>query len=231
MRATMSELLDTTILSLLSIADPNNLFATILADPPWPSKSHPEGVPRNRWIGTNMRPSYQTLKAAEILALPVGDIAAPDSVLVMWATWMHLDLALKCIDAWGFRYATGMPWLKVCAGQELKPIFGPGVWFQHCTELVLIGRRGKPFGKMGNPRPARKGIVIAPRGEEHSEKPEEVQDWIDGAGFPGPKLEMFARRTRPGWASWGDEVANADTAGNAAEPAPDQCPDEDRPDQ
>lgn len=220
--------------SLLSVCDPNQPFGTILADPAWPSKSHPPDTARDRWIGTNMRPRYRTMKPEDLINLPVAAISAPDSVLVLWSTWMHLDLAMRCIEAWGFRYATGMPWLKVTKGSVggdggqmdsphpvIRPIFGPGVWFQHCTELVLIGRRGRPFGELGNPRPARKGIVVAPRGEEHSEKPREVQDWIDAAGFPGPKLEMFARRTRPGWVCWGDEVdAGRSDSSTQAEGAP-----------
>lgn len=181
-------------------------FGTILCDAPWPSGSTPKGVKRDRWIGTNMRPRYSTMKAKDILGLPVDQIAAPDAILVMWATWMHLDLAIYVMNEWGFKFSTGMPWLKVTKGSTdscIKPIYGPGVWMQHCTELVLIGRRGRPFGKMGNPRPARKGIIVSPRGE-HSEKPEELRRWIVMKDFPSPRIELFARKKYVGWASWGD---------------------------
>lgn len=180
-------------------------FHTILSDHPWPSSSTP-GKKRDHWMKTNMKPRYGTMTAKQLLELPVGHLAHEDAVLVMWATWMHLDLAMKCIDAYGFRYCAGFPWLKVCKSISggLKPIYGPGVWAQGCTELVLIARRGRPFGNQGNPRPARKGIIIAPR-QEHSRKPEELQNWIDEK-FPNPKIELFARRTRPGWTSWGEEL-------------------------
>jgi N6-adenosine-specific RNA methylase IME4 len=148
----------------------------------------------------------------EIAELPVDQIASKDAVLLMWCTWGNLYNAMFLMDEWRFNYATGMPWLKTLRplGQLhrrhiMAPIFGMGVWFQHCTELLLIGRRGRPFGKMGNPRPARKGIVISPR-LEHSRKPEEVQLWVESAGFPKPLLEMFARRPRRNWTTWGDEV-------------------------
>ena len=189
-------------------------FRTILADPPWPSASSES---RRSWIRDRTRPRYNTMKPVEIISMPVDRITAKDAVLVLWSTWMHLPLAMEIISAWGFRYCTGMPWLKVCQPTNrdypllphhrlgaLRPIYGPGAWFQHCTELILIARRGKPFGKLGNPRPARKGIIIAPR-REHSRKPDELQDWID-AKFPGPKLELFARRKRAGWTCWGDEL-------------------------
>jgi N6-adenosine-specific RNA methylase IME4 len=197
-------------------------FHTILADCPWPSKSTGNQAKRHHWLKENMKPRYNTMKIADIARLPVPEIAHRDAVLVLWATWMHLPLAIEVMGAWGFGYATGMPWLKVCKDggvnvggeggifdsphkiQTLKPIYGPGVWFQHCTELILIGRRGRPFGDQGNPRPARKGIVIATR-QEHSRKPEELQEWID-AKFPSPKIELFARRPRTGWTCWGDEL-------------------------
>jgi N6-adenosine-specific RNA methylase IME4 len=190
--------------SLLGVADPLHPFGTIVADPPWPSRSIPAGQPRSHWLKENMKPRYNTMSADDLLHLPVTTIAAPDAVLVVWATWMHLDLAFRLIPAWGFRYSTGMPWLKVCK-DGINPIYGPGPWFQHCTEIVLIARRGKPFGANGNPRPARKGIIVAPR-SKHSRKPAELQNWIDSHTFPEPKLEMFATQTRPGWTSWGTDI-------------------------
>lgn len=185
-------------------------FATILADPAWPSKSN--SGKRDAWLGKNMQPRYTTMTAAQIMAMPISELAAPDAMLVMWSTWMHLALAMDVISEWGFQYVTGMPWLKITkrsiADQEgVDPIFGPGVWFQHCTELILIARRGHPFGSDGNPRPARKGVIIAPR-QKHSRKPDELQDWID-AKFPGPKLELFATQRRKDWVSWGDQLLSA----------------------
>lgn len=195
----MSELLD---------VFPRQRFATIVADPPWPSaKRHPAG-----WTGS-MQPKYSTMKAHEILALPVDQIAQPDAVLILWTTWMHLGLAMQVIDRWGFTYCAGFPWVKVVkdAGENLKPIFGLGIWTMGCSELILIGRRGKPFGSMGNPRPARRGIIMTQRGD-HSQKPAELMDWVDSHDinprFPSPKLELFARERRYGWASWGDELEN-----------------------
>lgn len=189
-------------------------YRTVLADPPWPSRSSPGK--RSHWMKTNMKPRYGTMKARDILDMPVNLVAAEDAILIMWATWMHLGLAMDTIEAWGFTYCSGFPWLKVIKTFDLvgkgydtskvipQPIFGPGVWFQGCTELILIGRRGHPFGSQGNPRPARKGLIVAPR-QEHSAKPEELRRWIDDK-FPGPKIELFARKGYPGWTSWGNEL-------------------------
>jgi N6-adenosine-specific RNA methylase IME4 len=41
----------------------------------------------------------------------------------------------------------------------------------------------------------------------HSEKPELFAAMIERLWPNTPKLEMFARRPRPGWDAWGNEVA------------------------
>lgn len=45
-----------------------------------------------------------------------------------------------------------------------------------------------------------------PRGA-HSEKPEAFLDVVEAVS-PAPRLEMFARRQRLGWETWGDEALN-----------------------
>ena len=40
---------------------------------------------------------------------------------------------------------------------------------------------------------------------KHSAKPEAFQDMVEAVS-PGPRLELFARRARPGWTVWGNEV-------------------------
>ena len=39
---------------------------------------------------------------------------------------------------------------------------------------------------------------------QHSRKPNNIYAYCEQ--FPGPYLEMFARRTWPGWDVWGNEV-------------------------
>lgn len=49
----------------------------------------------------------------ELCALPVAEIAAPDSALFMWATFPQLPEALRLIKAWGFNYKfVAFVWLK-----------------------------------------------------------------------------------------------------------------------
>lgn len=175
---------------------PTKKYRVIYADPPWPTGGAP-GILTTDRINANNK--YALMTKQQLLTLPVQSISEPDALLFLWSTWSMLNLAMACIQEWGFKYSTGAPWLKV-QKDGVTPIFGMGIWFMGCTELLLVARKGR----ISNPRPARKGIFIAPRGR-HSEKPHEVRDWI-AEKIPGPRVELFARTQFEGWDCWGNEV-------------------------
>jgi N6-adenosine-specific RNA methylase IME4 len=77
---------------------------------------------------------------------------------------------------------------------------GCGYWTRSNTEPCLLATRGAPKRLNADVRMA----IIAPR-REHSRKPDEVHDRIERL-VAGPYLELFARRPRPGWTVWGNEV-------------------------
>jgi N6-adenosine-specific RNA methylase IME4 len=72
-------------------------------------------------------------------------------------------------------------------------------------ELVLAAsteKRGRPLPLSSE---AICQTVFAPKGQ-HSQKPDEVQQRIEQMYPEASKLELFARRERPGWASVGDQL-------------------------
>jgi N6-adenosine-specific RNA methylase IME4 len=48
-------------------------------------------------------------------------------------------------------------------------------------------------------------MLARPLPRRHSTKPESFMDYIE-ASSPSPRLEMFARRQRLGWDTWGNEA-------------------------
>jgi N6-adenosine-specific RNA methylase IME4 len=50
---------------------------------------------------------------------------------------------------------------------------------------------------------------------EHSEKPDEAYRRMQRL-FGGPYLELFARKERPGWKTWGNEIERAQLGPDAA---------------
>ena len=132
-------------------------YGVIIADPPWGYQNWSE-----RKQGAAAA-EYPTLTVSQLCALPVSELAAKDCVLLLWGTWPKLNEAcLPVMRAWGFRYTTGFPWVKITevgsslwGGIEIGVQYGVGFWARGCTELVLIGKRGKasppPNGFIGLP--------------------------------------------------------------------------------
>jgi ketosteroid isomerase-like protein len=71
---------------------------------------------------------------------------------------------------------------------------------------VIAAMRIRARGRSSGAVVERREWVSAPRGR-HSEKPERFYELIESM-YPeyAPWLEMFARRRRDGWVSWGNET-------------------------
>ncbi|MDW9503037.1 hypothetical protein GOB10_18435 [Sinorhizobium meliloti] len=168
---------------------PKGPFRVITADPPWPFEIRSKD-PSHRGIV-----DYPTMTIADISALPVAGLAAVDAVLWLWTTNVHLleGAARQVLDAWGFSPKTMLTWAK--------PHFGTGDWLRGQTEHCILAVRGHPVTTLAN----HSTLLAAPlRG--HSEKPDEFYSFVESL-CPAPRyLELFARRQRPRWTVWGDEV-------------------------
>jgi N6-adenosine-specific RNA methylase IME4 len=143
------------------------------------------------------------------MALPVGDIMAPNSAIFMWATWPLIFGGPEALmKAWGFRYS-GLAWTWI----KLNPVtgkyaFGCGYGTRKNLEPCLLGLRGHPRLMSRSVR----DFIIAPR-REHSRKPDQQYDNVE-AMYPGPHVELFARYPRPGWTQWGDQLDHTSAQGD-----------------
>lgn len=136
-----------------------------------------------------------------ICALPVEAIAAPDSILFLWATFPHLESAFQVIEAWGFTYKTvAFVWVKP---NKKSPgwFWGTGFWTRANAEICLLAIRGKPRAIAHNVHQ----IIDSPAGI-HSEKPPETRARIVALMGDLPRVELFARQRSEGWAAWGNQV-------------------------
>jgi len=188
---------------------PCSAFRCIVADPPWKVKRGPKPggykTENGRQVWHNTRTAtedlaYPTMTVDEICALPVKEMADEDAHLYLWTINRYIEQSYAVARAWGFEPSTMLVWAK-------NPLSGLGGAFTISTEYVLFCRRGtlpcrsrvtgtwwnwkRPYNKAGKP--------------QHSKKPEAFQDIVEQVS-PGPYLELFARRKRPGWAVWGNEV-------------------------
>ena len=118
---------------------------------------------------------YRTLSMQDIKSLPVGQLAAKDSVLYLWTTGPFLREAQAVIEAWGFEHKTlGFNWLKTREGTG-GLFVGTGYHTRANAELCLLATKGR-----GLPRVRRdvQQVVLRPVGRR-SEKPQEVRHRIE----------------------------------------------------
>ncbi len=173
---------------------PRGRWPVIYADPPWRFENHPTGA----WAVEN---HYPTMPLDDICALPVSDIAADDAILYLWVPNAMMEKGIDVINAWGFSYLTDMVWVK--------PSIGLGQRVRNRHETLLIAKRGN----FPPPAPADRpdSVVEAPRGK-HSAKPHRFYEIIEKCYPEHPKIELFCRCPREGWAAWGNEVPTANAA-------------------
>ncbi len=194
---------------------PQNHYGAILADPPWPFATW-----SHKGQGRSGEAHYSTMSHADMEAMPVSEIAAPDSVLFMWIVQTQIPQALRLVEAWGFTLkSVAFAWIK----GDILPLFpddacdqmGMGKWTRAGFEQCLLGTRGSPRRLHADVRQ-----VLIEKRREHSRKPDGIHERIERL-VAGPYLELFARQKRSGWDCWGNETdkynAQADFAGSVAE--------------
>ena len=167
-------------------------YRTIVADPPWHVGAGPDWASNGR-----SRPLvYPTLSVEAIADLPVRSLADDRAHLYLWTINAYIEQAYWIVRQWGFRPSTLLTWCKRPNG------LGLGGTYSLTTEHVLFAWRGQCDAL------AREDSTwwLWKRGR-HSAKPEAFLDMVERVS-PAPRLELFARRNRLGWDTWGNEALN-----------------------
>lgn len=170
-------------------------YATIVADPPWHYDRRVPGFTQGRGYLPRHPFPYATMTLPQIEALPVAELADPAGCrLFCWATNRYLHAAFHVVKAWGFTERQTLIWRKTGNPPPLRAHLAP-----NSAEFLIVATVGKP------PRLSTlaSSVLDAPVGE-HSAKPEMFLDIVEQVS-PGPYLELFARRNRLGWDTWGNE--------------------------
>lgn len=169
-------------------------YGVILADPPWYFRNRSQ-----KGEIKNPVAHYDCMEVAAIAALNVNQLAAPDCLLFLWATWPMLTQALHVMAAWGFTYKTGGAWHKTT--KHGKTANGPGYLLRSSSEPFILGTLGAPRSQSKSER----GLIMA-EVREHSRKPNAAHEMLERMFPDARRCELFARTTRPGWEPWGNEV-------------------------
>lgn len=184
---------------------PARLYRTIVADPPWRYEL------RQHDASHRGRAPYPMMSEAELIGLPVGTWAGDNAHLYLWTTNAHMLEAHQIVKAWGFETKTIITWVKGRFEHgRLIQHMGLGNYYRGSTEHILFCIRGTLPTFNHDLTTA----FVAPRGE-HSEKPQTFYDMVEHMS-PGPYLDVFARKQRMGWDTFGNEAFNFGTEFPAA---------------
>ncbi len=188
---------------------PEGQYATIVADPPWPYKTpgqigktlehrpnRDQGLSRH---GAGSVARYGAMTLADLAELPVSNITAENSHLYLWTTNTFMESSFPLARRWGFEPKTIITWTKT-RRSDGQPSMKMGYYFRGATEHVIFCVKGS-LRLSGRAAPT---AIFAPR-DIHSAKPETFYAMVEEQSPPA-YIELFARSTRLGWHSWGNEV-------------------------
>ena len=130
---------------------------------------------------------------------------------------LELRAALELGKAWGFEFVTDLfYWLKqklvaadqvdIFTGDIAEPKISMGYHTRKQLEPCWLFKRGKGLPVCDH---AVRQLIIAPP-TAHSRKPAEQYDRLERLYGEPRRIELFARNTRKGWDSWGNEVGKFD---------------------
>ncbi len=165
----------------------------IEADPPWAFRTY---AGRHQ-VSSPVRGDqpYPVMTLEELKVLPVRQMADKAAHLYLWTINAYLEDTYEIARLWGFRPSTLLTWTKPITGGGL------GGCYRLSTEWCLFARRSILTAKTQ----IGQSHFEWPRQSRHSQKPDAFMDLVESVS-PGPYLEMFARRQRLGWDTWGNEA-------------------------
>lgn len=207
-----------------------NKFNIICIDPPW-DFSDPLKMSD---VARGASSQYPVLDFQELKKLKISDLAAEDAAIAVWTPSSLLQEGLDLLKAFNFRQTQMIVWNKTVKDpfknlknkinkldkKDINQVFdnvnyndflgfGMGRLWRNCHEVALIGVRGKIYKHLKNKSQRTVHFHV---NEKHSKKPEHLQDQLD-LMFPDEsikKIEIFARRVRPGWTCIGNEISSGE---------------------
>lgn len=172
-------------------------YNTLVIDPPW-------CVPTKSRIGRPNRPQglpYETMTVEQIKNFPIKNYAEQGAHIYLWTTNKFIREAYNVFDSWGVNFHLMLVGIKPSG-------IAPNGGYVFGTEFCLMGFYGKPAIKW-----KRMGLLnwirmFNTKGK-HSSKPDEFYNLVSEMSQP-PYIDIFSRKNREGWDTYGNEVGKFD---------------------
>ena len=174
---------------------PEGPFDVVVVDPPWPQQR----------IERECRPNQTRVRNYPVMSLEeIGELELPatDAHVWLWTTQRFLPAAFGVLQEWEVRYVCTFVWHKAGGVQPWGlPMYN--------AEFALYGRLGKPAPFVD--AKAFRTCFSAKRVGD-SIKPVEFYETVARV-TAGRRIDMFSRRSIPGFEAWGNEAESLPAAG------------------
>lgn len=134
-----------------------------------------------------------------ILNLP-PIVQGGDSILFLWTIDKYLFEAQQIAESLGYKLHARMIWDKVTGIPAAFTV-------RYGHEYLLYMYKGK-LTPVAKEERGKIHTVFREKVTKHSQKPQIAYEIIERLYPNAQKLEMYARNTRNGWDSWGNEITS-----------------------
>lgn len=175
-------------------------YDIIYTDPPWQQGKGGKKKVRPNSSGGELE--YPTMPLEDIKQLHKDFLANNTNKkhnVFMWTINKYLVEAQKMMEELGYKLHARIVWNKktgMCPAYTVRFQTEYLLWFYKPGNIILPRREAQ--GKYAD--------IMTEKVKRHSQKPECAYDMLEDMFPESKKIELFARNTRNGWDSWGNEV-------------------------
>lgn len=182
----------------IDIFNTENRYDLILADPPWKQSKGGKKSVRANSSGRPLDYQVCTLEEIEEHLKAAVSLTEGNSILFLWTIDKYLFEAQEIAERQGYKLHARLIWNKVTGIPAAFTV-------RYGHEYLLYMYKGK-LRPVALEERGKIHTVFTERVQRHSQKPEISFDIIERLYPTEKKIELYARRTRPGWDCWGNEV-------------------------
>lgn len=182
----------------VDIFNTENRYDLILADPPWKQSKGGKKSVRANSSGRPLDYQVCTLEEIEEHLKAAVSLMGENSILFLWTIDKYLFEAQEIAERLGYKLHARLIWNKVTGIPAAFTV-------RYGHEYLLYMYKGK-LRPVALEERGKIHTVFTERVQRHSQKPEISFDIIERLYPTEKKIELYARRTRPGWDCWGNEV-------------------------
>ena len=176
----------------------NQTYGLIYADPPWKQKRGGKKSVRPNSSGVEFDYPTMTLEEIRQHLFVASEHTEENSILFLWTIDKYLFEAQQIAESIGYKLHARMIWDKVTGIPAAFTV-------RYSHEYLLYMYKGKLVPVAKDER-GKIRDVFTEQVTKHSKKPEIAYEIIERLYPDLRKLEMYARNTRKGWDSFGNEI-------------------------